>query len=321
MSYTILNILVMMVLVSSIGVAAASQAQVSIDPASQTVEKGQEFSINITIDPVNNPVAGAQFNLIFDNNLLGIKNVIQGDFFRKNGITTFFISGTPDNSNGTLSNVWEVITTPGMNATARDTFVRVNMYAKNAGTINLVFMNVKLSDPSGKSIPFILKNGTITISSIFPAVNLIQNPGFESGTSSWRFYTSGTGTFNITSLGVEGASAARLTLNSGGTNIQLYQTGMILEPKTRYRLSFSAYSTTGHDIIVRLFKHGSPYTSYAPNFKAYLGTSWQTFTTEFTSTGSTATVNDGRLMFWFAPFATAGEVYSIDDVHLEKVNK
>ena len=188
MSYTILKILVIIVLVSSIGVAAASQ--VSIDPAFQAVEKGQEFSINITIDPVNNPVAGAQFELIFDSKLLGIKNVIQGDFFRKNGITTFFSSGTPDNINGTLSNVWEVITTPGINATAKGTFVRVNMYAKNAGTINLVLINVKLSDPGGKSIPFIIKNGTITISSVLPESisSKIQdlNPGLHHGSFTQR---------------------------------------------------------------------------------------------------------------------------------------
>jgi len=46
---------------------------------------------------------------------------------------------------------------------------------------------------------------------------------------------------------------------------------------------------------------------------------WQTFTTEFTTKGFTGTVNDGRLLFWFASFAAAGDIYYIDNVRLEKV--
>jgi len=116
-----------------------------------------------------------------------------------------------------------------------------------------------------------------------------------------------------------GTKAAKLALSSGGANIQLYKTSIKLEPNTRYRLSFAAYSTTGHDMTVKLFKHVSPYTSYKPDFTANLGTNWQTFTTEFTATGFTGTVNDGRLMFWLAPFAAKGDKYYIDNVRLEKV--
>jgi len=88
---------------------------------------------------------------------------------------------------------------------------------------------------------------------------------------SWKYFTSGTGTFSTVSPGYEGNNAARLVLGSSGTNIQLYQTGITLESNTAYRLSFSAYSTTGHDMAVKLFKHVSPYTAYAP--KLY-GKSW-----------------------------------------------
>ncbi|MCD4765798.1 MAG: Ig-like domain-containing protein, partial [Methanosarcinales archaeon] len=150
--------------------------------------------------------------------------------------------------------------------------------------------------------------------------NVIQNPGFESGTSPWLFYTSGTGTFSVISPGFEGNYAANLVLNNAGTNIQLYQTGVTLEPDTRYRLSFAGYSTTGNDVNVRLIKHVSPYTNYGLDFTANLGTNWQNFTTEFNTTGFTGTVNDGRLMFWLAPFATAGDTYNFDNVRLEKVD-
>jgi len=89
-----------------------------------------------------------------------------------------------------------------------------------------------------------------------------QDPCFESGTASWLFYTSGTGTFSTVSPGYEGSNTAQLALSSGSLNIQMYQEGIALEPNTRYRLSFAAYSTTGHDVTVKLLEHVSPYTAY-----------------------------------------------------------
>ena len=149
--------------------------------------------------------------------------------------------------------------------------------------------------------------------------NYIDNPDFESGTTSWNFYTSGTGTFSVVPQDNVRNNAAVISLKSAGANIQLYQEISTLEPNTRYRLSFAAYSTSGHDLIVNLFKHNTPYTDYGLDFTADLGTDWQTFTTEFTTSGFTGTVNDGRLMFWLAPFAQAGDTYYFDDIRLEKV--
>ncbi|MDL5501820.1 MAG: hypothetical protein QSU88_01245, partial [Candidatus Methanoperedens sp.] len=58
-----------------------------------------------------------------------------------------------------------------------------------------------------------------------------------------------------------------------------------------------------------LHKHGSPYTNYGLSYTANLGTNWQSFTTEFDTTGFAGVINDGRLRFWLAPFATAGDTY------------
>jgi len=176
---------------------------------------------------------------------------------------------------------------------------------------------VQVTNPAGS----IMSNAaTCTVGTIASVQPSIVNPGFESGTTSWLFYTNGTGIFSTASPGYEGSNTAQLALSSGGSNIQLYQAGITLEPDTRYRLSFAAYSTTGHDMTARLLKHVSPYTAYAPVFTANLGTNWQTFTTEFTTSGFTSTVNDGRLQFWLAPFAASGDNYYIDDVGLEKVD-
>lgn len=150
--------------------------------------------------------------------------------------------------------------------------------------------------------------------------NIIANPGFEEGTTSWNFYTSGTGSFSVIQPGYEGNNSAQVALASENSNIQLYQKGITFEPNSRYKLSFSAFSKSGNDMTVRLVQHVSPYDNYGLIFTPDLSESWQTFTMEFTTTGFTDMVDDGRLMFWFAPFATAGDTYYIDDIKLDRIN-
>lgn len=212
----------------------------------------------------------------------------------KNGALNTVITSSTANDG---SHSWTV---PSTQASGSDYKIRVT------STSNSVYTDTSNSN-------FAIGTGVTT------STNIIKNPGFESGTTSWLFYTSGAGTFGTISPGYEGTSAAKSTLNSGGTNIQLYQTGMMLQPNTRYRLTFLAKSTTGHDLTVKLFKHVSPYTSYGLSQTFSVGTGWQTFTTEFTTRNFASTTNDGRFQFWLAPFVTTGDIYYIDNVRLEKL--
>jgi hypothetical protein len=104
-----------------------------------------------------------------------------------------------------------------------------------------------------------------------------------------------------------------------GTNIQLYQMGLSLDPNTDYQLSFAAYSNTGRDLSVSLMKHGSPFTNYGISKQAFnLGTGWAVYTLSFRTKNFSTLVNDGRLMFWFADTAVAGDQFFIDNVVLSK---
>ena len=106
--------------------------------------------------------------------------------------------------------------------------------------------------------PLTRSSTSINVTVPQPTTNVINNPDFESGTTSWTFFTNGNGTFSASSPGFNGTKTAILSLNSNGTNIQLYQNVMTLEPGTYYQLSFAAYSTSGHDLRVNLIKHISP---------------------------------------------------------------
>ena len=149
--------------------------------------------------------------------------------------------------------------------------------------------------------------------------NIIQNPGFEYGNNPWVFYTNGIGSFSTGPPGKEGNNASILNILTTGSNIQLYQSGLQLEPMTRYRLSFAAKSNKEHDLSVYLHKHGSPYTDYGLSYNADLGNDWKQFVVEFTTKGFSGQVNDARLRFWFSGYAGAGDIYNIDDVRLEKM--
>jgi hypothetical protein len=153
-----------------------------------------------------------------------------------------------------------------------------------------------------------------------PPTGLIQNPGFELGTSPWFFFSSGAGSFHVGPPAYEGSNAAVLTLNCGADNLQLHQDSLPLKPYTQYKLTFAAYSTTGHDVDAVLLKNGAPYTNYGLLQQFNLGTSWSTFSTTFTTSGFSSNVNDGRLMFYLVPYVDCSDsYYYFDNVQLEEV--
>jgi hypothetical protein len=152
------------------------------------------------------------------------------------------------------------------------------------------------------------------------AASLLLNPGFETGTGPWVFYTNTAGSFDNNSPGPASLHSGHIAITQAGANIQLLQAGITLEPNTKYRLSFLAYTNTGHDVSVSLMKNASPYTNYGlSEYVCDLNSSgYGACSVEFTTPGFAGTVNDGRLMFWLASYATAGDQYFFDEVMLVK---
>ncbi len=149
------------------------------------------------------------------------------------------------------------------------------------------------------------------------AQNVVVNPGFESGTSPWLFYTNGAGALTNSAAGASSAQAARIGITTQGSNVQFYQPRVPLEPGTQYTLTFKAYSNTGHDVAVSVLKHASPYTNYGLSKRVFnLTTAWQTFSVQFTTRNFSGAVSDGRLMFAFQSYDANGDVYFFDDVTL-----
>jgi Tol biopolymer transport system component len=152
-----------------------------------------------------------------------------------------------------------------------------------------------------------------------PQANVLSNPGFEVGPIYWRFNTNGQAAFSTASPGFGSPTAGRVAVTQRTSTIQLFQTGVRLEPNTRYRLRFQAYSNSGRDFSVYLHNHTTIVDYGLKNYKVNLTKSWKQFTITFKTKNITEPVADGRLRFWFGPYARAGDVYWIDNVVLEKV--
>lgn len=166
--------------------------------------------------------------------------------------------------------------------------------------------------------------GTLKSAELFSLVcadmpgNVVQNPCFEDGTAPWHFYTNGWGKFYTAAPAYDGTFAARVEIDSPGSNVQLYQSGLVLEPNQHYRLYFAAKSSNGREVSLYLHKHRSPYTNYGLYDEVVdLGTEWQQYAVDFSTNSKAAT--DGRLRFWLAPYDAAGTVYWFDNVYLLKV--
>jgi len=153
------------------------------------------------------------------------------------------------------------------------------------------------------------------------AQNVVVNPGFESGTKPWLFYTNGAGAFTNGAAGAGSTSAARVGITTQGSNVQLHQSGLSLEPNTQYTLTFKAYSNTGHDVAVSVLKHVAPYTNYGLSKQVFdLTTAWKTFSVQFTTRNFAGTVGDARLMFALESYDANGDVYYFDDATLSKAS-
>jgi len=183
-----------------------------------------------------------------------------------------------------------------------------------------VFAGNALDNPGVASAIDYFVNTADRIQPVGPDNNLVANTGFESGVRPWDFITNGAGTVASDVIGPASPSAARVLISTQGSNVQLSQAGLVLEPGTQYTLSFKAYCNTGHNVAVSVLKHLVPGTSYGLSGRVFdLTTAWKTFSVTFTTAGFTEPVSDARLMFALGAYDAAGDQFFFDDVTLTKV--
>ena len=159
--WAVIVTLALILLLPSLPVAASSPAIVTVSAPAQPVSQGQQFTVNITVQP-NNSIAGVQFSLSFNPTLVSINSVTQGNLLNQGGTSTYFTAGTINNIAGTLTNVAGAITTPGQTVSAAGTFAVITMTASSgSGTCPLTLSNVIVGDINGNSLTVNVVNGQV----------------------------------------------------------------------------------------------------------------------------------------------------------------
>jgi hypothetical protein len=142
---------------------AAGAAVVSVSAPSQSTTVGTQFTVNISVQP-NNAIAGAQFDLSFNPNLVTVNSVTEGNLLKQGGASTYFMAGQINNTAGTITGVADVINTPGQTVSATGILAAITMTAKTtAGTCSLNLSNVIVGDINGQAISSTTSNGQVVI--------------------------------------------------------------------------------------------------------------------------------------------------------------
>jgi len=136
-------------------------AKVTVSPPSTIVNQGERFTLNVSIDPLGAAISGAQLDISFNQSLLNLNSITEGNLFTQNGASTYFNNGTL--TAGTVKNMIGVILGPG-NISTPGTFVMLNFTViGQSGISEIQLSNTLLSDPDALAVPLITTNGSITI--------------------------------------------------------------------------------------------------------------------------------------------------------------
>ena len=128
-----------------------------------SVRVGDTLTIHVDAEKVTD-LAGWQFDLTFDSDVLEAVEVNEGDFLKKEGGTTFFQRGTIDNATGKITGLSSaLISESGIAGTG--TLLSVVFSAKADGNSQMALRNFQLGSSAGEVIPAGVRDFIITVAS------------------------------------------------------------------------------------------------------------------------------------------------------------
>ncbi|RZN42789.1 MAG: hypothetical protein EFT35_01745, partial [Methanophagales archaeon ANME-1-THS] len=158
--------LVIIVALVGILIQTVSAARVSVEPVYLKGAPGEEFTVNITVDPEGSEIFGAQYELHFNTELLKATAQTKGPFLSQDGAGTTVLINKIDNVIGRLE-YGETRTgvTSGVNKSGVLATIGFEAITAHGGVSELRLENAKLSDPEAKPTPAEVNNGSIALSS------------------------------------------------------------------------------------------------------------------------------------------------------------
>ncbi|UCD13474.1 MAG: hypothetical protein JSW60_07945 [Thermoplasmatales archaeon] len=147
-------------------VEAAGITVVSIDPSSQIVSPGSNFTVNVSCAP-GQPIKAFELKLLFNASRLSVDSVIEGDIF--SGYSTYFNAGIINNTAGTVIDVYGLILGAG-NVSSNGTLVSINLSAKSVtGISTLGLYDVGVTNET-HYVSITVNNGTVQIDATSPEI-------------------------------------------------------------------------------------------------------------------------------------------------------
>ena len=128
-----------------------------------SVRVGDTFTVRVNAEKVTD-LAGWQFDLTFDPDVLEAVEVNEGDFLKGSGQTTFFQPGTIDNTAGRIVGLSSALISKN-GATGTGTLSSVRFSAKADGNSQIALHNFQLGSTTGEVIPAGVRDLTITVES------------------------------------------------------------------------------------------------------------------------------------------------------------
>ncbi|WP_148705828.1 cohesin domain-containing protein [Methanosarcina siciliae] len=135
---------------------AAAASEVILRPSAGTNWGDNPVTLDIFVVP-DTDVAGMQFDLKFNESLLQVTNVTEGDLFEQSGMETYFNTGKTDA--GALKNTYGCILGKGEVSTP-GTFATVTLsLTSNKNIMSEIYLeNVIISSPEGNAVEIKVKN-------------------------------------------------------------------------------------------------------------------------------------------------------------------
>jgi len=132
------------------GYAAASPV-ISVEPTYTGVSQGDNFTMNVTIDPCGDEVMGAEYNLYFNDSLLNVLSQNKGSFLSQDGASTAPIV---NNIDGMPIKYGEMRRGTDIGVTAPGTLATITFEVTGVpGASELRLSDVVLSYPDATEIP------------------------------------------------------------------------------------------------------------------------------------------------------------------------
>lgn len=146
---------------------SASGAVLKVIPASIDTSAGEEFSVDVVLDPDGAPVYGVQYELVFDTTSLEFVSQTAGDFLGHDGANTIEILNKFNEESKRIE-YGETRMGADTGVTAAGALAHITFRVIGDQGSNIELTNVIVSSPQGEGISVSVENGVCLVDGIAP---------------------------------------------------------------------------------------------------------------------------------------------------------